>query len=75
MNIEQFRLDFLARQEACGARQRDISIQYGIQQAALSRFAAGRTGLSFESVVKLWPFVYGYDFPKSETSTAEASGA
>ena len=72
MNIAQFRIDFLARQKASGTRQRDISSQFGIQQAALSRFAAGRSGLSFESVVKLWPFVYGCEFPPASHNVLSA---
>ena len=63
MNIEKFRTDFLARLASTGVTQRQLEGQSGVQQAAISRFAAGLSGLSFESVVKLWPFVYGSDFP------------
>ena len=72
MNIEKFKSDFLARQQSSGQKQRQISIQYGVQQATLSRFIAGDSGLSFGNICKLWPFVYGCDFPSIPTAPATA---
>ena len=63
MNINQFRSDFLAMKGAKGVRQAKIAHDFDIDQATLSRFIAGKQGLDFSNVVKLWPLVYGYDFP------------
>lgn len=63
MNIENFRKDYMARLAAGDTNQVALARTYGLQQAVLSRFAAGKSGLSFDSVVKLWPFVYGTPFP------------
>lgn len=70
MNIEKFRKDYLSRLAASDTNQVLLARSYGLQQAALSRFAAGKCGLSFESVVKLWPFVYGRPFPPTEAPDA-----
>ena len=64
MNIDQFRRDFLVRVKDSGSRQIDLVREYGVQQAALSRFMRGKNGLSLESVIALWPFVYGKAFPR-----------
>lgn len=63
MDIEHFRRDFLERVSATQSSQAALVDAYGIQQAALSRFIHGKSGLSFNSVVILWPFVYGAPFP------------
>ena len=53
MKIEKFRKYYLSRLAASDTNQVLLARSYGLQQAALSRFAAGKCGLSFESVVKL----------------------
>lgn len=70
MNIEQFRSDFLARKAETGISQYSISITYGVEQGSLSRFISGKQGLSFNSVISLWPFVYGKNFPSTATPTS-----
>ena len=67
MNIETFRSDFLVRLSETCISQNQLSARYGVQQAALSRFSSRKSGLSFESVLKLWPFVYNCNFPSTST--------
>lgn len=69
MNIAQLRSDFLIRQSETGMSQYQISARYGVQQAAISRFSAGKSGLSFESAAKLWPFIYGCHLAPIATPT------
>lgn len=70
MNIEKFRNDFLARRAATKKRDAAISQQYGVHNVILCHFAQGSRGLSFSSVVKLWPFVYGQPFPSPPSPTS-----
>lgn len=74
MNIETFRTDFLARQAETGISQNKISAQYGVEQASLSRFLSGKSGLSFDNALKLWPFVYGNSFRATATPTTSPEG-
>lgn len=73
MNAERFRTDFLARMKSTGIRQVRIGELYAVQQGTLSRFIKGKTGISFDNVLKLWPFVYQADFP--ETKSEDTSHA
>lgn len=75
MNIDQFRRDFLERLAATQSRQAALVDAYGVQQAALSRFIHGKSGLSFNSVVILWPFVYGASFPNRAATPPGDAGA
>lgn len=52
-----------------GETQASISASLGIQQASLSRFLAGSNGLHGETVLKLWPFVYGDKYPQQSSYT------
>lgn len=74
MDIENFRSDFLAKQAETGMGQSRISAVYGVQQAALSRFASKKMGLSFKSIIKLWPFVYGCEFSPASTMREDGGG-
>ena len=66
INAERFRKDFLARMDSTGMKQTRICELYAVQQGSLSRFIKGKTGLSFEYVLKLWPFVYQAEFPETK---------
>lgn len=55
-----------------GETQASISASLGIQQASLSRFLAGSNGLHGETVLKLWPFVYGDKQPTETTHAPQA---
>lgn len=66
MNIANLRADFLAKKRSAGHSQKHIAEQCGVEQAAISRFIAGKNGLSFDYVLKLWPYIYGYEFPERE---------
>ena len=61
MNIEQFRTDFVSRLREERRSVNSVALEYGVEQASLSRFISGKRGLSGESVFSLWPFVYGGD--------------
>ena len=63
MNIEKFRSDFLIWKATTGVSQSALKRLCDVDQASLSRFIAGKQGLSFNSIVALWPFVYGKKFP------------
>jgi len=63
MNTETFRSDFMARQAATGLSQVEISRMCGVNQPLISRFLSGTRGLGIKPMIKLWPFVYGCEFP------------
>lgn len=76
MDVERFRKDFLARKASTGLKQVQLCALYGVQQGTLSRFIKGKTSISFESVLKLWPFVYQAEFPEARLEdTPHASEA
>lgn len=68
MNIEDFRLDFIARQEKTGLTQLEISRLYGVNQPLISRFLSGNRGIGIKPMIKLWAFVYGVPFPAQPSS-------
>lgn len=63
MNMKKFREDYLAARSRTGMKQMQIEAAYKVSQTAISRLECGTGGLGFESVVKLWPFVYSEEFP------------
>jgi len=44
-----------------------------IDPASLSRFCAGKRGLSGANIEKLWPYLYGDKRPKPETDHDQAA--
>lgn len=75
MNIEKFRSDFQLRRTLQGGPMLDVASACNVDFAIISRFAAGKRGLSFENVIKLWPFVYGHEFPSPPSPTASPKTA
>lgn len=72
MDIQKFRIDLLARMQATGESQSSVSSIYGVQQASLSRFLSGSTGLNGDAVLRLYHFVYGEDRPTESLATSPA---
>ena len=70
MDIQKFRTDLLARMQATGESQSSVSSIYGVQQASLSRFLSGSTGLNGDAVLRLYHFVYGEDRPPTPPATS-----
>lgn len=70
MNINQFRLDLEAAVEASGKSVSAIAQERNVQQASLSRFLSGKTSLSGENILALWPFVYGDKRPPAKGSVS-----
>ena len=68
MNIQIFRHDFNRRVQQEGCSINALAAKYELEQAALSRFAKGKQGLSASSAFKLFPFVYpdGNPLPPDE---------
>jgi len=73
--IDRFREDLrnaiLTRDET----QSDVERVSGVSQGMISNFLNGKRGLSGASVLKLWPYVYGCEFPSPSSSSEEASNA
>ena len=73
--IERFREDLrnaiLQRDET----QTEVERICGVSQGMISNFLNGKRGLSGASVLKLWPYVYGCEFPTASASQAEESHA
>lgn len=59
MNIEQFRNDLVMRMRQESVSQLELESRYGVAQWNLSRFLAGKRGISGKYLLALWPFVYG----------------
>lgn len=57
-----------------GETQSGVSAAYGVQQASLSRFLSGGSGLSGDAILRLWPFVYGNAGPCPTKSLSAESG-
>ena len=68
MNIDQFRTDFKKALEASGKSVFAVAQERNVQQASLSRFLAGRTGLNAETLLALYPFVYPGGHPSMDDS-------
>lgn len=49
--------------EVTGVTANSLTVFYGLPSGSLSRYLHGKIDLSFKNVCKLWPFVYGCDFP------------
>lgn len=75
MDIQKFRTDLLARMQATGESQSSVSSIYGVQQASLSRFLSGSTGLNGDAVLRLYHFVYGENQPTAPPATSPAPSA
>ena len=58
MNIQKFREDLRKRLSETGKSQLRLSIDLELEQASISRFLSGKSGLSGEAILKLWAFVY-----------------
>jgi len=64
MKIKAFRDDLRAVMARKKASQTEVTKATGVKQSSLSLFLAGeRSGLSGESVLRLYPFVYGPSTP------------
>ena len=70
MNIDQFRTDFKKALEASGKSVFAVARERNVQQASLSRFLAGRTGLNAETLLALYPFVYPGGRPSTDNHPA-----
>lgn len=68
-NTEAFREDLRKVMSESGKSQRDLETGYGVSQAILSNFISGNRGISSDSMLKLWPFVYGCDFTPAIPAT------
>ena len=66
MDINQFRQDLLAAVEASGKTVHAIARQTGVQHASLFRFLKGDTGLNANTMLALYPFVYGDKRPPAK---------
>ena len=64
--LEAFRRDLLTAIKRENIIQTALEAKYGVSQALISNFLAGKRGLSLQSFLKLWPFVYGAPFPKMD---------
>lgn len=70
--LDTFRNDLAARMLEENLSQQKISRLSGLDQASLSRFLRGETGISGKNVFALWPFVYG-DLPTPRCSASASS--
>lgn len=53
-----------------GFTRTDLARLSGVDQASLSRFCAGKHGLSGAYIEKLWPYLYGNKRPKPDHDEA-----
>ena len=63
MDAEILREKFNERKKSMGLTLKEIEKEYGVGQTVLSKFANGKSGLTFAHVVKIWRFIYGQPFP------------
>lgn len=62
MNMQTFRSDLAKAIASKGYSQSKVAEITGVSQSSLSFFLSGeRDGLSGESVLRLWFFVYGHE--------------
>jgi len=69
--IERFREDLRNAIQARDETQSDVERASGVSQGMISNFLNGKRGLSGASVLKLWPYVYGCEFPSSPAAAPE----
>lgn len=58
-NLDSFRRDLRDAMVRAACGQIDLMRDYGVNQSIISNFLSGRRGISADSMLKLWPFVYG----------------
>ena len=71
--IDRFREDLRDAITSRKANQGDVVRASGVSQGAISNFLSGKRGLSGESLLKLWPFVYGCEFTQSIQGASDAA--
>jgi len=57
--LKQFRDDLRRAMSEKGRSQKDLEADFGVHQSIISNFLSERRGVSGESLLALWPFVYG----------------
>ena len=72
-DLTQFRTTLRAWMAEEGMSQKALAQKSGVDQASISRFLRTEKpeGLSGESVLRLYPVVFGNDPPPQPTETAE----
>ena len=64
MDMTQFKHDLAKALENTGHTQAELSKLSGVPQSTISLFLSGsRKGMTGDSMLKLWPFVYGQHPP------------
>lgn len=64
MNATNFLFDLRNAYAASGMKQPQVASAYGIDQGNLSRMLRGKYNVGLSAMQKLWPFVYGAEFPE-----------
>lgn len=73
MNIATFLQDFREAFASSRMTQDELGKILGINQGHISRLLKGKPQIKADTMIALWPFVYGCPFPEQKAQTSAAS--